>query len=139
MKNPSTGDARHGLVSAGQHGFTLIEALTALSLFAIVLAGLTRLQVTAIETHAQARQLTAATLLAQAGLEALQQELPAAASGSDPGNPLTEAGEPGGFYYRHWARHPASPIPGLNRIEVTVRWTGRDGERAVALSTVMAP
>ena len=53
-------------------GFTLIEVLVAISIMALVLAGLTSMGVTTIQADTHSRRQSAATSLAQAKLEDLR-------------------------------------------------------------------
>ncbi|BCR04637.1 hypothetical protein DESUT3_17060 [Desulfuromonas versatilis] len=53
----------------GQKGFTLVELLIALTIFAIGLLSLAGMQVTAIQTNSSASSLSAATALAQGVME----------------------------------------------------------------------
>ncbi len=54
------------------NGFTLIEALVAVAVMAIVVSGLASMGVTTIQADTQSRRVSAATALAQAKLEELR-------------------------------------------------------------------
>ncbi len=108
-------------------GFTLIEVLVAISIMALVMAGLTSMGVTTIGADTHSRRQSAATSLAQAKLEDLR-VLPrshpdwvAGSSHSETG--LQEDGSPGGVYTREWdVETDYNTYTRLSRVTVTVSW-----------------
>ena len=102
-------------------GFTLLEVLAALGIFAIALASLPPLLVTAVRTNAYARRMSTATVFAQDKLEVLRNTPYAAiTSGTDQ---VTESGRPG-TYTRTWTV-TAGPTATTKRLVVAVSWTDR--------------
>lgn len=122
-----------------QRGFSLVEALVALTIFAFVMAGLTTLMFSTTGTNSQARRMTAATVLAQAKLEELGASTSSLTTGTyqDSNNPLTESGTSAGIYRRSW-QIQAGPTAGSQAIKVTVNWTDKQGDHAVSLPTIVS-
>ena len=121
-------------------GFTVIEVLAALTIFAIVAAGLAANSVASIRSNRSSRNLSAASELAQDKMEQLRALDPAAnpadltAGGhSDPANPLNEFGASGGRYTRTWTVTRNSPAAGLSTVVITVSWE-ESGTRTVRLA-----
>jgi prepilin-type N-terminal cleavage/methylation domain-containing protein len=122
-------------------GFSLVETLTAVTLFGSVLAGLALSLLTTAETNAQARRLSAATVLAETRLESLRAAGFAAlvpGTTADPLNPLDERGVTGGTYRRSWTVE-AGPAPGTATVTVAVAWSDKAGAHVVEIPTVVAP
>ena len=128
---------------ADSEGFTLIEALVALSVFAFSLVGLAYLMNSAVQTDVQTRRMTAATALAQQKLEQLRNTTYSAVVSSAISESLTEQGETTGaaFYTCSWTVTEDSPMPGMKKVKVTVEWTDRrDPEpHNVELQTILTP
>ncbi len=110
-------------------GFTLIEVLVALVLFAIALTGFASLLTGTLQANAQAKRRTAAVNLAQDKLEELRTTA-APEAGSDT---VQELGA--GTYTRDWTVG-AGPTPTASTVTVTVTWT-RHGTHDVQLTTVI--
>jgi type IV pilus assembly protein PilV len=123
---------------ADNEGFTLIEALVALSVFAFSLVGLAYLMNSAVQTDVQTRRMTAATTLAQQKLEQLCNTPYANVNETGSPQSLNEEGETAGaaFYERSWT---VSPVTGMKKVTVTVAWTDRWGSHQVELQTILTP
>lgn len=122
---------RRARPAAAAAGFTLIETLVSLTVFAFVLTGLTRMLTSVIQSNDEARRLTRAGALAQAQLESLQsQPYAGIASGSD---------RPGGPYSRRWTATADAPVAGAKTVVVTVEWSDKQGTHAVSLPSVISP
>ena len=92
-----------------QTGFTIVEVLVAVAIFAIALTGIASLLGTTVRANGLAAQLTAATQLTQDKLEELRNTpYTAVASGAD-STGLTETGESGGVYTRSWTVTAGTP------------------------------
>ena len=101
----------------GSHGFTLIEVLIALAIFAIGILALTSLQAVYIGGNSSARMQTEATTLAAQWLERLK-ILPYAHDDLDPtGNPHRQNV---GAYRIEWNVADNSPINQVKTIRITV-------------------
>lgn len=112
-------------------GFTLVETLVALTIFAFVLTGLTQGLMSTIRANDQARRLTRAGALAQALLEDLQgRDAGALGSGSD----TVERG-----YRRLWTITADAPVAGARTVEIVVEWLDRDGRHALRLPSIITP
>jgi len=117
-------------------GFSLVEVLIALTIFAVGLLAVASMQLTAIRGNASANSLTVATALAEGIMEEIL-----AWSGD---NPVFEADDPGRSWVFGWNDSSASPksldsagtfqasyaidadygVAKLTRIQVTVSRTG---------------
>lgn len=122
-----------------QSGFTLLEVLLAITIFAIGLLAVAAMQVSAIHGNKLGNEWTQATTLAQKQLEALKSgDITTAAytvgTYSDPNNPVTATGASGGIFNRSWtiAANSAFSV----RATVTVSWAQKGVNHAVALTSV---
>ena len=118
------------------NGFTLIEALVAVAVMAIVVSGLASMGVTTIQADTQSRRVSAATALAQAKLEelhGLRRSNTAWTVGSHSQTGLDENAEPGGSYTRQWTvQNNYNSYNKLSRVTVTVSWDDGAGSVRVA-------
>ena len=115
----------------GQSGFTIVEALVALTIFGIGTILLMQLAPRASQTANHARALSAANGLALAKIEELR-GLPLAHADltdglhDDPDNPI------GDNYERRWDVTLDDPIAGMRRVEVSVRLNNTASSDSVA-------
>ena len=113
-------------------GATLIEVLVAISLLAIVAAGIFSFYTTGMFTRQEAANLAIATELAQAHMEELiAHPYTTKAAGDDSGADSTSA--PG---YR-WTAEITPTAPGLSQGTVTVSWVQTGRQRRVTLTTLV--
>ncbi len=124
---------------SGQNGFTLLEVLIAISIFAIGLLAVATMQLSAIGGNRSGNRLTAATFLAEAQIETLKNSgLSSAAltpgNYSDPNNPVDETGAGGGAFNRTWVVANHSGFSRL--ITVTVAWSEAGYNRRVVIDTI---
>ena len=131
-------------------GFTLIEVMVAMVIFAVGVLALSALQLSAVQTNAQAADMTILNAYGQDKLEELRRmpitgpALEAAANpaaGYQPGDVGLPTDSAGNEHHEHhdiydvdviWRITDDNPVPDAKRIEVTV--FGRDG-RMVAFTT----
>jgi len=100
----------------GMHGFTVIELMVALLIFAAVAAGLAQTLIQAQQMRASSARWLRATQLAEERLERLR-----AGDRSDDTAPLGE-------FTRSWRAEPADAA-GLERLDVQVAWEDRGAQR----------
>jgi prepilin-type N-terminal cleavage/methylation domain-containing protein len=118
----------------GNRGFTLTEVMIAIAVFSIGLLGIAQTLVVVINTNLTARQITTATILAQAALEDIHRLGYVAADNavatSDYGSmPNYEA------FKRVTAISPDTPDVGMKTATITVSWKG--DQRSLSLSTIL--
>ncbi|GIW39671.1 MAG: hypothetical protein KatS3mg076_0248 [Candidatus Binatia bacterium] len=114
---------------AGSGGSSLVEALVALAVFALVAGGLGAATVASTRANLASKRISAAAALVNDKIEELRSLDPALAGAqlapgtyTDPQNPIDESGEPGGTYERTWQIAGDIPAPGLRRVVVQVSW-----------------
>lgn len=123
-----------------QNGFTLLEILLAITIFAIGLLAVATMQVSAIHGNKLGNEWTQATTLAQQQLETLKSgDITTAAYTpggpySDPNNPITGTGTSGGIFTRSWTI--AANTTFSVRTTVTVSWTQKGVNHSVAFTSV---
>lgn len=122
-------------------GFSLIEILIAMVIFAIAVLGLAAGTASVIQANQKSYLRTAAINLAQTQLEQLKGMSagafasvfpPASCPCSDTDNPVSA----GKSFNRTWVVTYNSPIAGVNRIDVTVTWTDYANQTVVVSSSV---
>ena len=101
----------------GHRGFTLIEVMVALCLFALGAAALAETLVVAQRVRASSARWGRATALAEERLERLR-----AGDRSDDAAPLGE-------FTRAWRAGDVDGEPGLERVDVSVDWEDRGHQR----------
>jgi len=123
-------------------GFSLIEVLSSLTVFAVAAAGLAGTTMATIKTNSVSRSTTAASALVQDKVEELRSMDPlsnppdfAAGYHSDSLNPMSATGEAQGGYTRTWKVSRDTPAIGLAEVVITVGWTGADGDNAISAAT----
>lgn len=116
-----------------QRGFTLLELLVSMSLFAVVASGIGALAAQSMVRSAANRHGTAAVLLAQQELERLR-----GLEYDDvvPGSTTQTMG--GGSYTIATAVQNDTPAANMKQITITVSWRGPEGLRSYAVSTIYA-
>lgn len=111
----------------GNAGYSLIELLVAMTLFALAALGLSTSVAMVLRSSVASDDLTQATLLAQEKLEEL----------SAPGGLLTDGADtPATGFTRVWTVTSDDPDPGVTRVDVSVSWD-KDAPQTVALATVV--
>jgi type IV pilus assembly protein PilV len=118
-------------------GFTLVEFMVALTVFAIGVLGIALVFMNGTRHVGASGEETKAVELAQQGLEDLLTESFDSVN-LDPGthwdadNPLERA------YYRDWSVEDQVPFTGCKRVTVNVRWPGEHPTRTVTLVGIKA-
>ena len=116
-------------------GFSLIELLIAMCVFALGMLAAASMQYSAVRNNTTGNTATQANMLAKATLEMLKSqdiESSALAVGDyvDP-SPVDANGNPGGIYNRTWRIDPLGAS--TRRISVTVAWTKFGSTRQVTM------
>jgi len=128
----------------GREGFTLLEVLIAVTIFAIGILAVASMQLTSIQGNAFGNEMTTATFLAQAFLAQAQLErmksvadVSSLATGGD-ASPIDEneiSGVSGAIYNRSWTV-AAGPSADSRQVSVTVNWRSGMGNHQVILRTI---
>jgi type IV pilus assembly protein PilV len=120
-----------------QEGFTLIEVLIAMFIFAVGVLALAGLQVTYIGGNASAQMQTEATALGAQVIEHLK-SLPFDAAELDPAaNPHQPPAGGSGPYTVSWTVADNTPVNNAKTIDVTVTPINRVNGRQVNISTII--
>ena len=122
-------------------GFSLVEAVVATGLLAIIAMGFALGADRAIRHNVYSRSVSVATTLAHDKLEELRGKLasdPELTEGAhdDALNPLKSDGTTDGIYTRTWNVTDDTPTDGLKTVEVTITWSIYADSRTVTLVMV---
>lgn len=110
-------------------GFSLIEALVSVTLFAVVAAGMAATTVAATRGNNASKTNSVAAALVHDKIEQLRALDPGAnpadlshGTHADPANPLTATGAVGGTFVRTWTVNRNFPRSGMAFVRVRVAW-----------------
>jgi type IV pilus assembly protein PilV len=119
-------------------GFSLIEVLVAIAIFAIGILAVAKMQYWTARNNTTGNITTQATQLARAQIEALKNtsNVTALVNGTDPNNPIDVEGNPGGIFTRSWT--VTNPLGGSTsrQVQVTVSWTRHGQNRSIVLTSI---
>lgn len=119
-----------------QSGFTLVEVLVSMGLFAIAVLGLSIGAASIMRGNQMALYNTIATNLAQDKLEELKAKTSANINTTgSPENNISVSGVPVKFN-RSWTVTSNSPATGVKQIDVTVSWTDYTNHNVTLSSAV---
>ncbi len=125
------------LTQKDEKGFSVLELLIGISIFAVGILATTTLQWWTVRNNTTGNVFTQTNLLAQAQMEMLKnQDFSALIPGTynDPNNPVDEDGNAGGIYNRSWTIANYSAFS--RQITVTIQWTRLGGARSVVLTSL---
>ena len=135
----------------GQNGYSLVEVMIGITIFAVALLGLAKVQLATMLGNQTARDITEATMVAQNKVEALKMEDRSGAAWADtdddgiPGLSDEDADADasqtdlflhGKHYDIFWNIAPETPVDGNRLLRVIVRWTNRGKVKRVTLDYV---
>jgi prepilin-type N-terminal cleavage/methylation domain-containing protein len=115
-------------------GFTMVEAIVAMTIFGIGTVALLTLGPRAISFTSRGRQVAKAAQLAQAKLEELRAQ-PNGHADLDAGDHEDAANPIDGAYRRAWTVLDDTPIAGMRRVEVRVSFPTTSPDSVAALAT----
>ena len=116
---------------ARSRGVSMLEVLSAISLFSVVASGVALLSVGSIRQTTQNRHGMAATMLAQQQLEELR------GLAYEDVQPGSKTATVAGLVYRvATSVLDGIPAPNMKQITVTVSWNGPGGAKSYALQTI---
>jgi prepilin-type N-terminal cleavage/methylation domain-containing protein len=126
---------------AGSDGFSLVEAMVAASILAVVALGSAVGADRAVRHNVYSRSLAAATTLAQSKVEDLKSKVTShtdltAGAHADAINPLRPDGTTGGIFTRTWNVTVDTPAAGLKTVQITVSWSIYGDPHTVRLTMV---
>jgi len=134
-----------------QNGYSLVEVMIGMTIFAIALLGLAKVQLATMLGNQTARDITEATMVAQNKIEELKMKDRAGAAWADTdddgisGLSNEDAGADasrtdlflhGKHYDIFWNIAPETPVDGNRLLRVIVRWTNRGEVKRVTLDYV---
>ena len=122
-------------------GFSLIELLIAVTILAFGLLAVAGLQATAIKGNSHGNTISQATSLAEDRIEEIRNMDYADIYNPNPPttdpNPYIESNVNGTIYRRETFVEVDTPVAGLKRVTITVRWVSK-GPHQVILRTIVA-
>ncbi|MBI4525486.1 MAG: prepilin-type N-terminal cleavage/methylation domain-containing protein [Deltaproteobacteria bacterium] len=118
----------------GQSGFTLLEVLVALVVLSVGLLGMAALTVGIIDGNLYSKNVTTATVIAEARLEDIRRAGYVAATPGTVGPDSVSMG--GASFARLTSITDNTPLVGNRTVAVTVSWGG--GTHSVTLNTILA-
>ncbi len=117
-----------------KNGFTLIEVMIAILILAVGMMAMALLQITAIRGGSFANQVTQASIYGQDKIEEIKNTTYASVTN---GNDTITSGN-GVTYSRTWTVTVDSPYTGSKTVNLTVSWTGPQGNsHSIQFSTIV--
>jgi type IV pilus assembly protein PilV len=140
MRNP----IQRTKLLGGKKGFTLIEVMISMAIFAIGILAVAGLQFWTARNNTTGEIMTQATMLARTQIENLKQQAElgplAVATTHDPNNPIDSIGNSGGIFTRQWTvSDPFGNGYTVNarHVQVTVNWNRLGLSRSVVMTTIV--
>jgi type IV pilus assembly protein PilV len=117
------------VLPAQEKGFTLVEVLIAITIFAFGILGVASMQIAAMKGNSSARDLTEASTLGSDQLEKLM------LSSYDS---ISDGSRTKDIYGITWTVQDDTPQPDVKTVIVNVSWTERGNQRQVSMRNVIA-
>ena len=119
-------------------GFTLIEILVTIAIFAIGVLAVASMQYWSVRNTATGNVMTQAANLARSQMETLKNApvVTTLVSGADANNPIDANGTPGGIFTRTWVITNPLGTSVTRQIDVTVAWRRNGQNRSVVLTSI---
>ena len=118
----------------GRAGFTMIEALVAITIFGIGSVALLAIAPRSVGFMSRSRQVAKASQLAQAKLEELRVR-PVSDADLSAGAHVDDANPIDGVFTRAWTVADDTPIAGMRRVEVRVSFPSTSADSVTQLVT----
>ena len=112
-----------------ENGFTLVEVLIAITIFAFGILGVASMQIAAMKGNTSARDLTEASTVGSDQLEKLM------LSSYDT---ISDGSRTNDIYGITWTVQDDTPQPDVKTVIVNVSWTERGTQRQVSMRNVIA-
>jgi len=125
------------LPSAGNKGFTLIETMIAMGIFAIGILAVASMQITAMQGNRSARIQTEAVSLAAQKLEELT-AVPYTDGQLAAGTHSESDAGPNNQFDIDWTVTEDSPLTDTKTISMTVSWDDTSGQRSAEFNHIVA-
>jgi len=127
-----------GILPAGNKGFTMVEVLITIAIFAIGVLAVASMQYWSVRNTATGNVMTQAANLARAQMETLKNVpvVTTLVSGADANNPIDANGTPGGIFTRTWVITNPLGTSVTRQIDVTVAWRRNGQNRSVVLTSI---
>ena len=126
----------NNIIPKNQTGFTLIEVMIAITILAIGILGVAKMQISAMQGNSYASGLTEATSFAQNKMEELASLAYTDTDLSD--GSQTDSGATGIQYNISWNIAVNDPAPNAKHIKVIVQWQQKGTTRQVILDRIKA-
>lgn len=130
-------------MNANQRGFTLIEIVIGTTLVLLVTAGMAASTIGSLQTTAVSNHVTVASALVHDKIEQLRSLDPStnppdltAGEHSEGAGTIDQFGNAGGAFTRAWVVTANTPILGVSRVVVSVRWSDPSPRTVTAVTYV---
>lgn len=104
--------------SSNENGFTIIEVLIAMAIFAIGILGVAKMQITSVNGNTNARKYTEGSTWGTSQIEnIISTAYNDATITAGPYGPVTQ-----GIYTINWTVTDSDPVPNVKKIKIIVTW-----------------
>jgi len=124
---------QRGYITKDSRGFTLVEVLVAIVVFALGVLALNKVQMSTINSNTYSNQMSLATSLAHDQMDTLM-SLAYTHADLNAGNHSTTAAMPLVTYTIAWTVVDNTPLTGTKTITITVQWNFKNANHSVIFS-----